>query len=318
MSENAVPFLDLAKLQDARLADRRMDAARLLISPRPRRSSSAPIYLAHPGSTNNTPAVPKRKRPGVASTPSRTTRRGHANPKPRKAHRKRTDSSQQDSPTRPAFPPPLSRPPPPQRDAPARPVRAAPRRLTPPREVVLQTPTAQSKPRRRPSVSASVSQSAAHARPSLCTPARLSASSSTASRRSHLPSISPPHDAPSPSDDPLLLVASSSPIKRHHARNAASPSSDYAPFDWTAHAAPPQDGSTDSMDVEPDAEVEAYDGPLPAVLSAWDAPAGAWDSDDDEEGELPSVPTATASAPPWPFLHLPLALPHDAAPRRTH
>ncbi|KAJ7201638.1 hypothetical protein GGX14DRAFT_464486 [Mycena pura] len=317
MSENTAPpaaSTDPLK-QHPQLA--LMDPSRTLISPPPEEELQRNIF-GFPR-TNNVAQV-KRKRTGTA-TPSKATAEHievTPNPKPRKSHRRRQSQVQDaDSPTRSAFP--RVRNP----NADWLPQSSSRRSLTPyeppldifipPREVVLQTPV--QKPRAPPATKRT-KQATPQLRARTATPLRVVVQSV----KKELPPIdlTRPMTPPSPTDDPLLLVASSSPIKRnrpsviskddeHCNINPAGSSSDpaFVPFDWTvginvdsqgafchkiyysaAHVSCADYTTSDSMDLDPP---ESFDGPLPLQGNA-----PGWDSDDDDdiaadEGELPAA-----------------------------
>ncbi|KAJ7484535.1 hypothetical protein FB451DRAFT_1436426 [Mycena latifolia] len=337
MNENTAP-LDLSKLSVPS-----MDAARMLISPPPEEELQRTHVFGFPRTNSATAQQPKRKRPGVqqqasASTPSKPAAEPvetTPNPKPRKSHRRPLAPA--DSPTRPAFASPQARNPdadwlPPPAPTPAR---AASRRrsatpqavpyepptdvFVPPREVLLATPTAPSRARTKPRRGDSAQ------RKTSATPLRVVVHSV----KKELPPIdlARPMTPPSPTDDPLLLVASSSPVKRSR---DAEPSSDadYAPFDWTAGLPDVHDDATsDSMDLDPPA---SFDGPLPLpnstfTASAADAVGGGWDSDSDDDADgavpafsAPAIPTAApattstvpTTTPPPPSTYTPAPASH--------
>ncbi|KAJ6461972.1 hypothetical protein DFH09DRAFT_1382854 [Mycena vulgaris] len=258
----APPPLDLSKLH----APTTLDPARMLISPPPeeelQRTHTHVFGLPH----NQV----KRKRPGVGGTPSKVAAEPvetTPNPKPRKTHRRPSMHDPNDSPTRAVFTSARKSPHPRNPDADWVP---APR----PREVsTRRSPRPKPKPRRQ-------SQSVQPAR--TLTPLRVVVHSI----KKELPPIdlARPMTPPSPTDDPLLLVASSSPIKRGRGVSDSpqypEPSSDaaYTPFDWTAGLQEADDRTSDSMDLDPPA---SFDGPGPLDIS------GGWDDSDDSDDDLP-------------------------------
>ncbi|KAJ7098383.1 hypothetical protein C8R44DRAFT_889004 [Mycena epipterygia] len=324
MNENTVPaFLDLSKLHAPQ-----MDAARMLISPPPEEELQRTHVFGFPR-TNNSAAQAKRKRPGVGGTPSKAPAEAvetTPNPKPRKTGRRRSLSMlPDDSPTRPTFSSrksPHARNPdadwmPPPRDVVRRsatpsvvPYEPPADVFVPPREVILHTP--QPKPRKPRRQSAAPST-----RPASLTPLRVVVQSV----KKELPPIdlARPMTPPSPTDDPLLLLPSSSPIKRVGRKSTAqyddSSDADYAPFDWTAGL--PQDTAdaptSDSMDLDAPA---SFDGPAPGLDVG-----GGWDSDSDDEGELPAavLPSMSTSAPAsvLPSTSATATTPNPSAPPTT-
>ncbi|KAJ7138489.1 hypothetical protein C8R43DRAFT_605902 [Mycena crocata] len=334
MSENTVPpRLDLSKLSVPQV-----DPARMLISPPPEEELQRTHVFGFPRTNTNT-AQTKRKRAGVGGTPSKPVAEpveATPNPKPRKTHRRRSESlvQEQDSPTRAAFARKSPNPRNPNADwVPPREITITRRSatpyepptdvFTPPREVVLQTPV--QKPRAKPRRQSNAVRTTTPQVRAL-TPLRVVVHSV----KKELPPIDleRPMTPPSPTDDPLLLVASSSPIKRNrdirtkntinydqedeqeiepeldNHNNYTNTSSDaaYAPFDWTAGLPQHDDASSDSMDLDAPA---SFDGPLPGE--------GGWDSDDDDEGELPSS-AGVCAAPNATFAPAPAAVPSAPAP----
>ncbi|KAF8217821.1 hypothetical protein K438DRAFT_1952682 [Mycena galopus ATCC 62051] len=309
MSENAepqIPKLDLAQIMEPRMQ---------LISPPPEEELQRTHVFGFPRTNTTATAQTKRKRAGVVASPSKTTNPGEVtpNPKPRKTHRRRTSNLSHDSPTRPQF---ATNP-----DADyllVAPSSASRRRsvtpyeppqdvFTPPREVLL-APASVSSVRAK--------KSKAKPKPKDATPrARTSTPLRVVVKKEPPPSIdrTRPMTPPSPTDDPLLLLPSSSPIKRNrtvvnydmpnrtvvddyeqeHEEHESSDAA-YAPFDWTAglpdgaldaHDPP----STDSMDLDAPA---SFDGPAPGPSYG-----NGWDSDDDDDnGALPTTTPALGPA----------------------
>ncbi|KAJ6590391.1 hypothetical protein DFH09DRAFT_1358649 [Mycena vulgaris] len=329
----APPPLDLSKLH----APTTLDPARMLISPPPEEE----LQRTHTHVFGVPHNQVKRKRPGVGGTPSKVAAEPvetTPNPKPRKTHRRPSMHDPNDSPTRAVFTSARKSPHPRNPDAdwvPApRPREASARRsvtpyepppdvFVPPREVVLHTPQPRPKPKPRRQ-----SQSVQPAR--TLTPLRVVVHSI----KKELPPIdlARPMTPPSPTDDPLLLVASSSPIKRGRGVSDSpqypEPSSDaaYAPFDWTAGLQEADDRTSDSMDLDPPA---SFDGPGPLDVS------GGWDDSDDSDDDLPpsvpaitfppststsaAIPASTSTATTSTLLHNATTLPSTptrASPRR--
>ncbi|KAJ7716083.1 hypothetical protein B0H16DRAFT_462041 [Mycena metata] len=298
------------------------DPARMLISPPPEEElQRTRTHMLKPFNG------PKRKRGGTPTKPQEAT----PNPKPRKTHRRRTSSQlQQDSPTRTAF----ARSNPnadyisTRRSQSVTPYEPPTDVFTPPREIRLApSPAPKSsrgastkpKPRTTP-------------QPRPRTPLRVVVHSV---KKEPLPAIdlARPMTPPSPTDDPLLLLpSSSSPVKRRATTarflatyddedevQGASSDAAYAPIDWTAGVdVDAQDALTsDSMDLDPPA---SFDGPLPHTVSYTLPPAhttqtdtddilphtptqpqgvsftagGGWDSDDDDDA-LPVPPATTTT-----------------------
>ncbi|KAJ7154787.1 hypothetical protein C8R46DRAFT_1227601 [Mycena filopes] len=291
MNENTAPK-ELVDIQDP---------ARMLISPPPEEELNRTRMLK----PNNN--QPKRKRGGTPSKqPSNEPVELTPNPKPRKAHRRRTSSqlAQQDSPTRPQF----SRNPNADWVPRSSSVTSSVGRrsitpyepptdvFTPPREILLSTPVPAPKSSRpKPKPAARVTPQP-HARTT--TPLRVVVHSV---KKEPLPAIDldRPMTPPSPTDDPLLLLPSSSPVKRRP-NGYEEPSSDaaYAPIDWTAglDIVHDDDRSSDSMDLDAPA---SFDGPLP--VSFVGGVGGEWDSDDDDADDgLPLAPAFSAAPAPPP------------------
>ncbi|CAK5272870.1 unnamed protein product [Mycena citricolor] len=279
-----------------------IDPSRTLISPPPEEDLRSAFQTRQMNGANLlTPTAPtkaKRKRPSptpgatsyaAADSPSKQT----PNPKPRKSHRQA--QSAEESPTRPSFMLTLSSPhadnpnadwlppaPKPNSKGKARAARSpTPYEpptdvFTPPREIFLTTPAPQSRRRAATPKPRSTTPSA-RAR----TPLRV-VLSTVKIKQEPMPDIdlTRPVTPPSPSDDPILLVGSSSPAKR--GRRSLPPSSDgpYNPFDWTAivDLDAPDVPSTDSMDLD---SPESFDGAAPL-----NGPSAEWDSDDDD-GDIP-------------------------------
>ncbi|KAJ7089355.1 hypothetical protein B0H15DRAFT_981464 [Mycena belliarum] len=292
MNENTAPD-DVSKL---------VDPARMLISPPPEEE----LQRAHLFPRTNT-APPKRKRPGVASTPSKPAPEpapepveATPNPKPRKTHRRpntSTDSASA-SPTRAAFarrsphprnpdadwlPLPKPRDATPSRRRSPTPVPYEPPSdvFVPPREIVLATPQQPPRNRKAPARRPSAQPSPVRIRAPSATPLRVVIHS--VKKEPPALDLARPMTPPSPTDDPLLLVASSSPAK--HVRSSDA---DYPAFDWTqGRTEQEQDGTSDSMDLDPP---ESFDGPLPGADFT---NVGGWDSDSDDDGDLPAVSATT-------------------------
>ncbi|KAJ7021391.1 hypothetical protein C8F04DRAFT_1403023 [Mycena alexandri] len=309
------------------------DAARMLISPPPEEElQRTRTHLLKPFNG------PKRKRGGTPNK-QQDPQEATPNPKPRKTHRRRSSQQQaQDSPTRPSF----ARNP----DADYVPrdslVSAASARrsvtpyepptdvFTPPREILL-APTPAPKSSRGASTKPQ-GRTTPQPRPRTATPLRVVVHSV---KKEPLPAIdlARPMTPPSPTDDPLLLLpSSSSPLKRRastarfHAtyhddeyddeRPATSSDAAYAPIDWTVGLdvdAQDDNRTSDSMDLDPPA---SFDGPPPHTLSlalphtptqpTVSFTSAGWDSDDDDEdaGALPVRPvmsfTSTLVRPAHP------------------
>ncbi|KAJ7054492.1 hypothetical protein C8F01DRAFT_1163555 [Mycena amicta] len=305
MNENEAP-LNILQL---------MDPSRTLISPPPEEE----LQFGFPRS--NSSVQPKRKRNRPGGTPSKEAT---PNPKPRKAHR-RQSSVQRDqhpiveaeSPTHATF---LRRSQNPNADwlpipgtsktnsrRSVTPYEPPTDVFTPPQEIIRQTPVQALKARQRTTTPQTRTR----------TPLRVVVQTSI---KKEMPAIdlSRPIDPPSPTDDPLLLLPSSSPIK--FGRNLNDSSSDLPPIlDWTT--GPIVDTTdyptSDSMDLD---QPESFDGPMPLEGPV---PAG-WDSDSDEDDgnlPLPSLPHCQQqqlprySASPVPRTSLSLA---NFLPVRSH
>ncbi|KAJ6454662.1 hypothetical protein C8R45DRAFT_1189305 [Mycena sanguinolenta] len=326
-----------------------IEAARMqLISPPPEEELQRTHVFGFPRTnTNAAMAQTKRKRAsGVTiGSPSKTSAdpvEATPNPKPRKAHRRRTSTLE--SPSRPSFAhaqanpnadyvPPVTLTAPHghgRRSASMTPYEPPPDVFTPPREVLLAPPpssTRKAAPKQKTKQKEKERTATPRARTQ--TPLRVVVHSV---KKEPPPSIdrTRPMTPPSPTDDPLLLLPSSSPVKVNRTRKRSVPvpifdedededgvrSSDaaYAPIDWTAGLPldldAPDAPSSDSMDLDMD-PAASFDGPLPVTLTLplsvplaaaaasadydYDSYANAgWDSsDDDEGGDGDALPTTT-------------------------
>ncbi|KAJ6454640.1 hypothetical protein C8R45DRAFT_1189232 [Mycena sanguinolenta] len=349
-----------------------IEAARMqLISPPPEEELQRTHVFGFPRTNTNTAmAQTKRKRAsGVTiGSPSKTSAEpveATPNPKPRKAHRRRTSTLE--SPSRPSFAhahahanpnadyvPPVTLTAPHghgRRSASVTPYEPPPDVFTPPREVLLALPPLSTR-KAAPKQKTKEKERTATPRARTQTPLRVVVHSV---KKEPPPSIdrTRPMTPPSPTDDPLLLLPSLSPVKATHIRKRSVPvptfdeededgvrSSDaaYAPIDWTAGLPldldAPDAPTSDSMDI--DMDPASFDGPLPVTLTLplsvplaasadydydYDANANAgWDSsDDDEGGDADALPTTTTTAlgPTSSLNSLPGASPTPAGSRGT-
>ncbi|KAK7059613.1 hypothetical protein R3P38DRAFT_2597717 [Favolaschia claudopus] len=338
MNENRNP-VDLKHLDIPK--DLQMDPARMLISPPPEEE----LRILRTANQQ-----PKRKRGGIG-TPSKQSMQPPPeptpNPKPRKSHRRRTSDLEQESPTRMNFGSPHpANPnadwvPPPRRSVSVTPYEPPTDVFTPPKEVFLAptpskktTSKAKGKPRSTDGTKGkrAATPSGSGSRQRTATTLRVVVHSV---KKEPLPPIdlARPMTPPSPTDDPLLLLPSSSPIKARSSRSSPSATSsnaspqeqqrssdaDYAPIDWTAdNDADIDPPTTDSMDLDLPA---SFDGPLPSIISTAPPLTASWaDSDtdtDDDAGMLPiSAPTATRPFVPTLSFTSAASLP-DATPTRA-
>ncbi|KAJ6454657.1 hypothetical protein C8R45DRAFT_1082696 [Mycena sanguinolenta] len=286
-----------------------IEAARMqLISPPPEEELQRTHVFGFPRTNTNTAmAQTKRKRAsGVTiGSPSKTSAEpveATPNPKPRKAHRRRTSTLE--SPSRPSFAhahanpnadyvPPVTLTAPHghgRRSASVTPYESPPDVFTPPREVLLAPPpssTRKAAPKQKTKQKEKERTATPRARTQ--TPLRVVVHSV---KKEPPPSIdrTRPMTPPNPTDDPLLLLPSSSPVKASHIRKRSVPvpvptfveevehededgvrSSDaaYAPIDWTAGLPldldAPDAPTSDSMDL--DMDPASFDGPLPVTLT---------------------------------------------------
>ncbi|KAF7318265.1 hypothetical protein HMN09_00335000 [Mycena chlorophos] len=276
MNENAVPLY-------------LMDPSRTLISPPPEEELQRNVF--GPRSNSTTSMQSKRKRNG---TPSKEAT---PNPKPRKqAHRHSPIPETDLSPTRAAFQrsknPNADWLPPPSTSSARRsvtPYEPPTDVFKPPPEIIRATPVPAQKARaNRQRTTTPQPRSRAQ------TPLRVIVQTSV---KKEMPTIdlSRAMDPPSPTDDPLLLLPSSSPTRtrRSRSRNPPDSSSDLPAFDFTM--GPLMDvtdlPTSDSMDLDEPIELP----PRVAGPSDWDS-----DSDDEQEqadnGTL-ALPTIQLSQP---------------------